>query len=530
MNVSGTTTFKLKLSATPVELAPGSGFYRSADGVSLQNIRYTGLGNTQFLLGPLNPGLSASAYASGGNNRDGVYNNLLYVGTGATTDTDTPAAIKLDASMPALLTVTQVKNPSTDGEIAIKLTETPVTALQSHAAIATPNQSAAANLLIQAATSAGSGSGGSGSSGSGSSGSGSSGSGSGNATVTTALKTVTTGQLAQGLQTLHPELYSSNMTVALSQIDMIMNTVLSHTSPGASVATGSRVQGSDLATGRYAWADASDVRGTVNAQSGLSGFGYRLSSLTLGTQLLQTYSQTLGGFLSIAHHKTTSDELTREDISGRAVHAGAYWYGSNDSGFRYRSVAGLGHGSHQSVRVVDFAGLGGTHNAQFSSHSAYLGMKVGRVLYKDDTVTITPEAGAVYSYYRQSSVRESGDPLLSLLVKPASAQSVVTSVGMNARFSSLSQTQAIQPVVMLNYLHDWYARKNRAHSIDAAMAVSPGYTQSFVGQNRGPDMGVFGVGLVSEITSALQVNGGLVYSLTSNGHEWGLGINASYRW
>jgi len=41
---------------------------------------------------------------------------------------------------------------------------------------------------------------------------------------------------------------------------------------------------------------------------------------------------------------------------------------------------------------------------------------------------------------------------------------------------------------------------------------------------------ITGLGLGSDITSALQINGGFVHSEHSNGREWGAGLNLEYLW
>lgn len=48
----------------------------------------------------------------------------------------------------------------------------------------------------------------------------------------------------------------------------------------------------------------------------------------------------------------------------------------------------------------------------------------------------------------------------------------------------------------------------------------------------GADLGalVTGLSLGSALTSALQVNGGLVHSENSHGREWGAGMNLEYLW
>jgi hypothetical protein len=66
--------------------------------------------------------------------------------------------------------------------------------------------------------------------------------------------------------------------------------------------------------------------------------------------------------------------------------------------------------------------------------------------------------------------------------------------------------------------------------IYAALVSHPDIKQKFVGRNRGEHIGIIGVGIASDVSSTLQVNGGLVYSKTSHGSERGMSINFKYIW
>lgn len=80
------------------------------------------------------------------------------------------------------------------------------------------------------------------------------------------------------------------------------------------------------------------------------------------------------------------------------------------------------------------------------------------------------------------------------------------------------------------YEYDLYADDNNEHDIDAALVSHPDYKQSFVGQNRGEHAVTGGLGLGSDLTSALQIRGGLQYTEHSHGSEWGAGLNMQYFW
>jgi outer membrane autotransporter protein len=150
--------------------------------------------------------------------------------------------------------------------------------------------------------------------------------------------------------------------------------------------------------------------------------------------------------------------------------------------------------------------------------------------YQNDWVTLAPELGLNYTYYKQDSLKESGDPNLSLKVDSEDAQAIIVSAGVDARFASLSQTNSIYPMAFVRYEFDAYADKNNDHEVKAALVAHPEYKQTFVGQNRGEHAVTGGLALGSDLTSALQIRGGLRYTEHSHGDEWGAGLNMQYLW
>ncbi len=223
-------------------------------------------------------------------------------------------------------------------------------------------------------------------------------------------------------------------------------------------------------------------------------------------------------------------DIATQDITGKVYHLGMYSYINNLNNWNVRSVLGYSYGEHKSKRYITMGNHGSNVDADYGSHAIYTGIKGGFTWIENKKITLSPEIGVGYSYYAQSSFKESGDPSLGLKVDKASAQSIITSVGLNAQFASLSDTINLHPHAFVRYEHDWYAKSNDKHEIDAAFISQPDYKQEFVGRNRGENAVVIGIGLASNVSRALQVSGGFVYSKTGHGSELGMGINLKYKW
>jgi hypothetical protein len=106
----------------------------------------------------------------------------------------------------------------------------------------------------------------------------------------------------------------------------------------------------------------------------------------------------------------------------------------------------------------------------------------------------------------------------------------VASAGVNVHFASLLDTASLYPLAFVRYEHDFYANANSEHEIDASLVSHLDYKQTFVGQNRGENSIIIGIGLGSDITSTLQINGGFVHAEHSNGSEWSASLDLRYVW
>ncbi len=490
-----------------------------------------GLANLTVELNAFAPGLTADDYASGGENSDGVYDVMVFNKSGtattdATADSDT-VAVRLGQDMPALLQATQVATPSANQQVSYKLEKVAPTAvagtLTSKPNVTTSNQTSSANLLANANQN-------------------------GNSAVQAALNTLTNAQTASSLDTAHPEPYSSNMTVSMEHADLMLNTILGQAAinnafssdisslnfqPSFTSAS-QGVVGNQLDFGQSrserSWGDASYIKGKVEGdEDGLGTYKYSVGSLTFGHDFLQTKNSNIGAYFSLGDQSLDEHDKAEQSFQATTFHMGAYGSLALDSGWEARGVWGVGFADNESQRLVVVGSTAGQAEADYDSYTTYLGAAIGKTIYKSEVVSLQPEAGINYIYYKQDEVQESGSTGFELNIDDASAQSLVSSIALKARFQELGEHK-ISPLAFVRYEFDLHAAKNSAHDIDAALASQPGYKQSFSGKNRGKHALSTGLGFDTALDSNLQLGGGVAYSFNSHGYEWGAGFNLGYYW
>lgn len=268
--------------------------------------------------------------------------------------------------------------------------------------------------------------------------------------------------------------------------------------------------------------------GDVDGSGDLGNFGYDLLHATLGQDFMRSESGVLGAYLSIGRQEMDEHDSVIQSFDGNVYHVGLY-ADSTIKDWDISALAGYAYGDHDSQRQGTLGSLTDNLSADFKSHSFYTGLRASIIGYQNDWVSLAPEAGMHYVYYRQESFKESCDQSLALEVDSADAQAIVASAGVNARFKNLLAENSLYPLAFVRYEHDFYANSNNEHEIDAALVSTPGFKESFVGQNRGENIIKTGVGLASDVTEALQINGGVVHTWDSHGDEWGARFELSYR-
>ena len=563
---SGNNTFISNIDPNGTEVVVGFPATKNySNQLFIKRANVTGFDTLNIVLNSADTALPASDYATGGELGDGVY-GLVNLDNGATTDADSPT-ITLGGNMPALLTATQVKTPSADDQVSVQLAELPVQALvlqpsvtpahqattitqtvvqpgsgntvQTQVTVTPNNNGSATQTLTTTTTTPGGGSSQTTNTSTLQPATGSknlqnaanllaNSHSNGNGATINNLGALTSNQLASHLNSFHAEPYSSNITVALEQNDTVMNVVLSHASNRSNVSSAAKNAAAETET-RW-WKDASYTEGDVDGEKGLGSFEYSLTQLTIGADFFEASdSGNAGAFFSYGTHSMDEHDSVSQDADSDVYHLGLYLYHSMDK-WEISGLAGYSYGDNESSRQVILANSSATPEANFSSHSFYTGFKAGYNWYENERVRLTPELGLNYIHYQQESFTESGDASLSLIVDKADAQAIIFSAGLDARFAAVNTAKTIFPISFVRFEHDAYANKNNEHDIKAALKSNPDFKTTFVGQGRGENAVLLGLGLASEISSNLQINGGLVYADSSHGNEWSAGVNIGFYW
>lgn len=325
--------------------------------------------------------------------------------------------------------------------------------------------------------------------------------------------------LSDLLTSFHPEPYASFMTVGVEQSDMVRNMVLDRAG-GLSFSRENQEYRTE--SGRRVWLDAGFVLGSVDGSQDLGGFEYSLWNVIAGVDVLNTDAGTLGLFVGYGRQSMDEHDIATQSFSSNNYHLGAYGY-SSVGNWDVRSTLGYSFGRNESSRLVRSDVSLERNEADYDSHMIYMGAAARhQPLLASDLVNIRPEFGLGYTLYQQERVTESGASFSALTIAPETTHSVVTSVGLEAEVASIGD---IQPIGFVRFERDWYAAQSDAHQIEASLVSASSTSQTFVGQNRGANTVLIGLGFSNEIQPEIQIGGGLVFARSDNGEEFGAGFN-----
>ncbi|AXS79309.1 autotransporter outer membrane beta-barrel domain-containing protein [Dechloromonas sp. HYN0024] len=199
------------------------------------------------------------------------------------------------------------------------------------------------------------------------------------------------------------------MTINLEQLGHVTNTVMDriHAPVSGKTATSAAYE---VDQGRYFWIDASTMKGGVDSYDNLAGFGYQLSSIVLGRDLLRDPSGGFGVFGGVGYTTMTQMDQVVQSFSSTNYYLGLYGgkYLSND--FKLLGAAGYVYSDSTAARANPDIGnfTGGTAKSQYQSNGAYAALKLSRPILASQHVTLTPFIGASYVQSWMNQANESG--------------------------------------------------------------------------------------------------------------------------
>jgi hypothetical protein len=412
-----------------------------------------------------------------------------------------PVNVVKDASVPALIDFT-VTDLNTNGKPDFTLVaDMHINNLSKNSGISRVNRKSAASLLTSAYVT-------------------------GNATVQSALNSLTTGNVAAHLDSFHPEPYSSYITVGHQRTQNLLNTVSNAITPGWGTTSANRVEAL-TGSGKRFWFDANNIKGTVDGNQDVGSFGYSLGQFTVGQDLIDGGGTKLGVFASMASTKMTEHDAATQSFGDDAFAAGMYYDALRSENINLRGLVGLSHSNVASQRNLRLGSVSGVAKAKYQQSNFFAQIKASQLVYSNDYFALEPTLGISLIHQSQSGISEQGSTGLELDVQAKRTTSLFGTAALHAKLHGWTIAQTATPVVFVRYERG-YQLSNDGTAIVASMRSNSSVTQSFIGQSRGANNLSVGFGLTSQPNSKLQIIGGVVLALDSNGRETGLGLQMKY--
>lgn len=345
-------------------------------------------------------------------------------------------------------------------------------------------------------------------------------------TLASAVQGLTTGQVNQ-LINVHAEGYSSNMTIGLEQMAHITNTVMDRIHAPMTSSPTTKVYQDD--EGRYVWADAAAVKGTVNSYNNLAGFGYNLYDLILGGDIKRTKDGGFGVFAGTGTTSMTESQQVTQNFNTTNFYAGLYGALNFAEQVKLSGTLGYMYGNTNANRNTPSVGqfTGGNATSSYKTNGMYGAAKLAKA-YQFSDVTISPFVGASYSQLWMGGASEQGGNDFNFAINSATAYTAVTFAGADFVYPLLKG--ANNPLSLIGFYkfgYDWYANSNSAHSITAVSPTYGSFTQ--VGANMGPVSNMFGLGIQGGVTKDISARIGAVASHNTYGHEYGGGAELRFK-
>ncbi|CAD0183868.1 hypothetical protein RUESEDTHA_00744 [Ruegeria sp. THAF57] len=476
----------------------------------------TGINRATIQVEAAQPGLAAQDYAAGNN---------YTVFRASRFDGDSPTLVA-GGSLPALSNLTIANTPTTDGQIDIAFTAQPVSSLPQNPAVT--NSPNASNLAGAVANTTNMSPGTNLTNGS---------------TLGNAVNTLTNSGLA-GFNRVHAEPYSSNLTIGLEQLDLITNTVLSHADCRKYQAVGFGDEDQPVASGgidtaqnpsgaidcsdRRWWIDTAYVSGDVDGSNGLGTFDYSLGTILVGADVASTNRGVVGVYAGFGTSSMDEHDQVDQDFSTDSYHVGVY--GRTTTGtWEFSGLIGYMFGETDASRnnpsVDGFTG--GEAKSDLDQEGIHAGVQARKLFNMDNGARVSTVFGLNYGRIQQGSGTETGGGDFNYSIEKANAESLVASIGVDYQRDFLTESGLLTPIAFARYEYDFFANKDSEHEITVTSPIFGTFTQ--VGQNRGANGFVLGLGLGYQISDLARLTAGYGYSARSNGQEHGLGANLSVR-
>lgn len=339
-------------------------------------------------------------------------------------------------------------------------------------------------------------------------------------TLVNAVQALTTTQVDQ-LTNAHAEGYSSNMTIGLEQMAHITNSVMDRIHAPMSSSPTTKVYQDDQ--GRYIWADAAAVRGVVNNNNNLAGFGYNLYDLIIGGDINRSKDGGYGVYAGIGGTSMVESQQVSQSFGTTNFYTGLYGAHNFSEHVKLSGALGYMYGNTNATRNTPNIGLftGGNATSNYSTNGVYGAAKLAKA-YQLNNVTISPFIGASYSQLWSGKASEQGGNDFNFVIGASTAYTAVTFAGFDFVYPLIKGVKDPLSVVgFYKFGYDWFANSNAAHSITATSPIYGSFTQ--VGANMGPISNLFALGLQGQFAEGVSARVGVVAAANTYGNQIGGG-------
>jgi uncharacterized protein with beta-barrel porin domain len=281
--------------------------------------------------------------------------------------------------------------------------------------------------------------------------------------------------------------------------------------------------------GRYIWADAAAVKGTVNNYNNLAGFGYNLYDVIFGGDIKRSKDGGFGVFAGTGTTSMTESQQVTQNFNTTNFYAGLYGARNFDSQIKLSGALGYMYGNTNANRNTPNVGLftGGNATSSYKTNGVYAAAKLAKA-FQAESFTVSPFVGASYSQLWMGGTSEQGGNDFNFAISSSTAYTAVTFAGLDFIYPLMKGIN--DPLSLIGFYklgYDWYANSNSAHSITATSPTYGSFTQ--VGANMGPLSNMIGLGIQGGITKEISARIGAVASFNTNGQEYGGGAELRFK-
>lgn len=350
--------------------------------------------------------------------------------------------------------------------------------------------------------------------------------------ILTGLAVQNSDQLNRSLNSIIAEPYAAFLTLQLGQNQYFADSILNRAQLCSAHRRGWKAAGltpeqaSRNANVSYdcpdekqpsAWVDFISTSGNIDGSDGLSGYDYRYTGMVMGADMQVATDTTLGIAFGYSQPKLDHYQLADAKIDGDTYFISAYGSYTPDR-WEFNALLGYNYGTYDGKRNINFDAVNRTAKSDFDGQG-WIASTRAAYHFDVETLDIAPEVGLSYSKVYQDSLTEHGAGSLNLAVDSTDSDALVTSLGVRIGADSPFGDAKIRPELLLRYDYDWKADTDSDHRVKASFAEVPIGSIDLVGQNRGRESVLMGVGTGIQLSPTLTAFAGGGYRWSDNGEE-----------